>query len=56
MIQLVMEKIGFIKKEETNLLHGLNSIEKLTKPIEFDDREVVEERNDVVQPVCAVLL
>ena len=48
-----MEKIGFIKKEETNLLHGLNSIEKLIKPIEFDDREVVEERNDVVQPVCA---
>ncbi len=49
-----MEKIGYIEKNNILLHHGLNSIDLLKDAIiSYGFREIVEERNDVVQPVCA---
>lgn len=49
-----MEKIGFVSKASAKLKHGCNRITKLCiNSLHFADREIVEERNDVVQPICA---
>ena len=49
-----MEKIGYFEKRFANLQEGLNPYDKLEKiKINFDDRNTVEERNDVIQLVCA---
>lgn len=49
-----MEKIGYIHKNKISLQNGLNSIEELKNvEIQYGYRDVVEELNEVVQPVCA---
>jgi len=50
----IMEKIGFIEKEKISLRDGFNSIDRLKNvEIKYADRDLVEERNDVVQLICA---
>ena len=50
-----MEKIGYIKKDKVTCLNGINlrdgDLRELE--IEYDYRDLVEERSDVVQPICA---
>ena len=49
-----MEKIGFIEKEKISLQDGVNSIEVLENvEIKYGDRDLIENRNDVIQPICA---
>ncbi len=49
-----MEKIGYIDKGSLILTSGLNSIDRLKNiEIHYGYRDIVEERKDVVQPVCA---
>lgn len=49
-----MEKIGYIDKNRLALKNGLNSIEILKDiEIQYGYRDIVEDRIDVVQPVCA---
>ena len=49
-----MEKIGYINKNNLNLANGLNSIDVLKNiEIQYGYRDIVEERRDVVQPICA---
>jgi len=48
-----MEKIGYINKKELNLISGKNSLESILTEIKFDEREIVEQFNHVVQPICA---
>jgi len=49
-----MEKVGYINKDILGLNEGLNSKIKLNGvTILYDDREILEQRNDVVQPICA---
>ena len=49
-----MEKVGYINKGNLSLTNGLNSIDELKDvKIEYGNRDAVEERNDVVQPICA---
>lgn len=50
----LMEKIGYIEKENITLKNGLNSIDRLKDvEIHYEYRDIVEKRLDVVQPVCA---
>ena len=52
-----MEKIGFISKENLILDTGINLIDKLLDVnISYDDRDLVEKRNDLLQPVCAAFM
>ena len=49
-----MEKIGYIYKSNLLLAYGLNSIDRLKNvEIKYGYRDVVEERNDVIQPICS---
>ena len=49
-----MEKIGYIKKSDLALRNGINKISQLNNtPIQYGYRNIIEERQDVVQPVCA---
>ena len=49
-----MEKIGYIDKDNLNLTSGLNSIDRLKDiEIQYGYRDIVEDRIDVVQPICA---
>ena len=49
-----MEQVGYIEKGVSPLVMGLNSVEKLMDTqIKFADRDLVESRDDVVQPICA---
>ena len=49
-----MEKIGYIDKGSLVLTSGLNSIDRLTDiEIQYGYRNVVEDRSDVIQPICA---
>lgn len=49
-----MEKIGYIKKSDLTLNNGINQISLLDDtPIQYGYRNIIEERQDVVQPVCA---
>lgn len=52
-----MEKIGFFYKAAIKLKNGINDIELCDNHIlHFDNRDKVEEMNNVVQPVCAGIL
>ena len=49
-----MEKIGYIDKSNLILTSGLNSIDRLKDiEIQYGYRDIIEDRIDVVQPVCA---
>ena len=49
-----MEKIGYIDTSNLILTSGLNSIDRLKDiEIQYGYRDIVEDRIDVVQPVCA---
>ena len=49
-----MEKIGYIYKNNLVLAYGLNSIDRLKNiEIKYGYRDIVEERNDVIQPICS---
>ena len=49
-----MEKIGYIKKNELVLNNGINHISQLhNTTIRYGYRSCIEERLDVIQPVCA---
>ena len=49
-----MEKIGYIKKNKISLKNGLNSIDVLKNiDVNFGDRDIIENRNDVIQIICA---
>ncbi|MBR4998825.1 MAG: NUDIX domain-containing protein [Clostridia bacterium] len=49
-----MEKIGYIGKNNLTLTNGLNSIDRLKNiEIQYGNRNMVEERSDFVQPICA---
>ena len=52
-----MEKIGYINKNNLNLANGLNSIDVLKEiEIQYESRDIVENQNDTVQPVCAGII
>ena len=52
-----MEQIGYIQKENLNLRKGINNIEDiLASKIYFGDRNVVENSEDSVQPVCCAMI
>ena len=52
-----MEQIGYIQKERLNLRKGINSIEEiLASNLYFGDREVVENFEDSIQPVCSAMI
>ncbi len=49
-----MEKIGYIKKCDLTLKDGINHISQLNNStILYGYRNCIEQRNDVIQPVCA---
>ena len=49
-----MEKIGYIEKDKIGLQNGVNSVQSIIAAnILFDYRSLVEEREGVVQPICA---
>ncbi|MBO5394309.1 MAG: hypothetical protein J6A28_00170 [Clostridia bacterium] len=49
-----MEKIGYIDKSKLALLSGLNSSSQLNDvELKYENRDIIEQRNDVVQPICA---
>jgi predicted NUDIX family phosphoesterase len=49
-----MEKIGYIKKSDLILRDGINPISTLDNTnIQYGFRNLIEERLDVIQPVCA---
>ena len=52
-----MEKIGYINKGNLNLTSGLNSIDRLKNvKVQYGYRDIVEDRIDVIQPVCAAVI
>jgi len=51
------EIIGFIKKRHLKLRHGINtSSDIMHQKIEYGFRDLVEPRNDVVQPISAAMI
>lgn len=48
-----MEKIGYIKREKLKLHAGKNDVESIISSITFDCRDEVEQRDDVIQVICA---
>lgn len=52
---MLMEKIGYIPKDKIKLEHGVNVVAKLINTLnvnlQFDLRNLVEERSDYVQPI-----
>ena len=49
-----MEKIGYIHKNNLAFTNGLNSIDILKETeIHYGFRDIVEEQNDIIQPICA---
>ena len=49
-----MEQIGFIEKNNLNLLNGLNSFDILSNlKIKFGDRDLLEQSNNTIQFICA---
>ena len=49
----IMEKVGYIDKKNLKLNVGKNDIDNIVSNIEFDCRDEVELRDDVVQLICA---
>ena len=51
-----MEKVGYIQKNNLKLSFGKNDIDSIISDIEFGFRDNVEERDDIIQLVCAGLI
>ncbi len=48
-----MEKIGYFDAAGSNIMAGLNKLEDLSVDLKFGDRDIVENMDGVIQPVCA---